>query len=34
VTATILVVGLALSAAAYPSWLATRTHPADALRDE
>jgi putative ABC transport system permease protein len=32
--AVVLVLGLALSAAAYPSWLATRTHPADALRDE
>jgi putative ABC transport system permease protein len=34
VTAILVVVGLALTAAAYPSWLATRTQPADALRDE
>ena len=32
--AILVVVGLALTAAAYPSWLATRVHPADALRDE
>jgi putative ABC transport system permease protein len=34
VVAVLIVLGLALTAAAYPSWLATRTHPADALRDE
>ncbi|HEX4826035.1 MAG TPA: ABC transporter permease [Candidatus Polarisedimenticolaceae bacterium] len=34
VLAIVVVVGLALTAAAYPSWLATRVHPADALRDE
>ena len=34
VAAILVVIGLALTAAAYPSWLATRTHPADALRDE
>ena len=34
VVAILVVVGLAMTAAAYPSWLATRVHPADALRDE
>jgi putative ABC transport system permease protein len=29
-----IVVGIALAAGAYPSWLATRIQPADALRDE
>jgi putative ABC transport system permease protein len=29
-----VVVGIALAAGAYPSWLATRVQPADALRDE
>jgi len=30
----LVVVGIALAAGAYPSWLATRVQPADALRDE
>jgi putative ABC transport system permease protein len=34
VTAAAVVVGIALAAGAYPSWLATRVQPADALRDE
>ena len=34
VTAVAVVVGIALAAGAYPSWLATRIQPADALRDE
>ena len=29
-----VVVGIALAAGAYPSWMATRVQPADALRDE
>jgi putative ABC transport system permease protein len=33
-TAALVVVGIALAAGAYPSWLATRIQPADALRDE
>jgi len=33
-TAVLVVVGIALAAGAYPSWLATRVQPADALRDE
>ena len=33
-TAVAVVVGIALAAGAYPSWLATRVQPADALRDE
>jgi len=33
-TAVLVVVGIALAAGAYPSWLATRIQPADALRDE
>jgi ABC-type antimicrobial peptide transport system permease subunit len=33
-TAGLVVVGIALAAGAYPSWLATRVEPADALRDE
>jgi ABC-type antimicrobial peptide transport system permease subunit len=33
-TATLVVIGIALAAGAYPSWLATRVQPADALRDE
>jgi len=33
-TAALVVVGIALAAGAYPSWLATRVQPADALRDE
>jgi putative ABC transport system permease protein len=34
VAATLVVVGIALAAGAYPSWMATRVQPADALRDE
>ena len=34
VTAAAVVIGIALAAGAYPSWLATRIQPADALRDE
>jgi putative ABC transport system permease protein len=34
VTAIFTVIAIALAAGAYPSWLATRVQPADALRDE
>jgi len=34
VTAVVVVVGIAVAAGAYPSWLATRMAPADALRSE